>query len=66
MLWCVQISDASFCNETITVDGVPEPGRSQQGYVICLAPADMANITEAIIYQYHGVRHTLNEFVAPR
>ena len=44
------ISDASFCNETITVDGVPEPGRSQQGYVICLAPADMANITEAIIH----------------
>ena len=35
------ISDASFCNETIMVDGVPEPGRSQQGYVVCLAPADM-------------------------
>ena len=44
------ISDASFCNETITVDGVPEPGRSQQGYVICLAPADMANTTEAVIH----------------
>ena len=32
------------------VDGVPEPGRSQQGYVVCLAPADMANVTEAVIH----------------
>ena len=49
------ITDASFCNETVLVDGpyfdkVPEPGRSQQGYIICLAPPDIANLPEAIIH----------------
>ncbi len=44
------ITDASFCNETILVDGVPEPGRSQQGYIVCLAPADVANLPEAVIH----------------
>jgi hypothetical protein len=35
-------------------DGFPggtiEPGRSQQGYVVCLAPASMLNLKEAIIH----------------
>jgi len=44
------ITDASFCNETVVIDGVPEPGRSQQGYIVCLAPAGMLNLTEAIIH----------------
>jgi hypothetical protein len=44
------VTDASFCNETIEIDGVPEPGRSQQGYLVCLAPADMVNLTEAVIH----------------
>jgi hypothetical protein len=44
------ISDASFCNETVMVDGVPEPGRSQQGYLVCLGPAGVVNMPEAIIH----------------
>ena len=44
------ITDASFCNETVVIDGVSEPGRSQQGYIVCLAPAAMLNLTEAIIH----------------
>jgi len=44
------ISDASFCNETAAIDGVPEPGRSQQGYIVCLAPAGIVNLPEAIIH----------------
>jgi hypothetical protein len=44
------ITDASFCNETIMIDGVPEPGRSQQGYIVCLAPAGIVNLTEATIH----------------
>ena len=44
------ISDASFCNETVLIDGFPEPGRSQQGYVTCLAPAGVVNLPEAIIH----------------
>ena len=32
------------------IDGVSEPGRSQQGYIVCLAPAAMLNLTEAIIH----------------
>ncbi len=49
------ITDASFCNETVVIDdgfpgGTMEPGCSQQGYVVCLAPADMVNAKEAIIH----------------
>jgi hypothetical protein len=44
------ITDASFCNETVVIDGVSEPGRSQQGYVVCLAPAGVVNMSEAIIH----------------
>jgi len=44
------ITDASFCNETVTIDGVPEPGRSQQGYIVCLAPAGMVNLLDAVIH----------------
>ena len=44
------MTDASFCNETIEVDGVPEPGRSQQGYIVCLAPAGIVNLPEATIH----------------
>ena len=38
------VTDASFCNETIEIDGIPEPGRSQQGYIVGLAPADVVNL----------------------
>lgn len=38
------IADALFCSETIIIDGVPDPGRSQQGYIICLAPAGVVNL----------------------
>ena len=44
------ITDASFCNETIFIDGFPEPGRSQQGYIVCLAPAGVLNLDQAIIH----------------
>ena len=44
------IADASFCNETVIINGVPEEGRSQQGWIICLAPAGMVNLTEATIH----------------
>ena len=44
------ISDASFCNETVLIDGFPEPGRSQQGYLVCLAPAGVVNLPEAMIH----------------
>ncbi len=45
------ITDASFCNETVEVeDNVLEPGRSQQGYIVALAPAGVVNMEEAIIH----------------
>ena len=44
------INDASFCNETVAIDGVLEPGRSQQGYIVCLAPAGIVNLPEAVIH----------------
>ena len=44
------ISDASFCNETVIINGESEPGRSQQGYICCLAPAGIVNMTEAVIH----------------
>ena len=44
------IADASFCNETVIINGVPEEGRSQQGWIVCLAPAGMVNLTEATIH----------------
>ena len=44
------ITDASFCNESTIVDGVVEDGRSQQGYLICLAPGDIVNRTEAVVH----------------
>ena len=44
------ITDASFCNETVNIDGVPELGRSQQGYIVCLAPARIVNLPEAMIH----------------
>ncbi len=44
------ITDASFCNETVEVAGDQEPGRSQQGYIVCLAPADVVNQAEAVIH----------------
>jgi hypothetical protein len=56
------ITDASFCNETVVVDdgfpgGTMEPGRSQQGYVVCLAPADMVRRRRSYI-RLPGVPHT--------
>ena len=44
------VSDASFCNETAVVGGEKEGNRSQQGYFIALAPADMMNRSEATIH----------------
>ena len=44
------IADASFLNEHEVVSGDLEPGRSQQGYIICLAPADMVNLQVATIH----------------
>ncbi len=44
------ISDASFCNEEIVVDGEKDGDRSQQGYIICLAPAGIVNMTEAVVH----------------
>ena len=44
------ISDASFCNEKVIINGVLEDGRSQQGYVCCLAPPGILNMTEATIH----------------
>ena len=44
------VADASFCNETVKIDGIDEPGRSQQGYIVCLAPAGIVNLPEAIIH----------------
>ena len=44
------VSDASFCNESGTVGGLKEGGRSQQGHVICLAPGGIVNMTEAMIH----------------
>ena len=52
------ITDASFCNETVYIDGFPEPGRSQQGYIVCLAPAGILNMDQAIIHPIsHGSTH---------
>ena len=46
------VGDASFANETVTVNdqGDQEDDRSQQGYIICLAPAGIVNLTEAIVH----------------
>ena len=44
------VTDASFCNESEFVKGVLEPGRSQQGYVICLAQADAVNAKEMVVH----------------
>ena len=44
------VSDASFCNEKVVIDGVEEDHRSQQGYLICLAPAGIAELPEAVIH----------------
>ena len=44
------VTDASFCNENEFVKGVLEPGRSQQGYVICLAQADAVNAKEMVVH----------------
>ena len=43
-------SDASFCDETVNIDGVMENGRSQQGYICCLVPAGILNMSEAVIH----------------
>ena len=44
------VTDASFCNESIYEDGQKVDGRSQQGFVLCIAPADIANRPEAPIH----------------
>ena len=44
------ITDASFCNESVYVDGVMEGNRSQQGYLVCLAPGDIINAKTATIH----------------
>ena len=42
MVLCT-IADASFCNEQTSVDGELEGNRSQQGYIVGLAPAEAVN-----------------------
>ena len=49
MIVCT-ITDASFANEKVVVSDNVEGSRSQQGYIIALAPADMMNRAEAIIH----------------
>ena len=44
------ITDASFCNEEVVEDGHRVGGRSQQGYLLCLAPSDIANRTDCTIH----------------
>ena len=44
------ITDASFANEEAVVNGDNEAGRSQQGYVLCLAPADVVNSDVATVH----------------
>ena len=44
------ISDSSFCTEKVVVNDDLEDGRSQQGYICCLAPAGILNMTEAVIH----------------
>ena len=44
------VIDASFCNENESVKGILEPGRSQQGYVVCLAQADAVNAKEMVVH----------------
>jgi hypothetical protein len=44
------ITDASFCNESVEVNGVMEGNRSQQGYLVCLAPGGIINEKTAIIH----------------
>ena len=44
------VTDASFCNEDEYVRGVFEPGRSQQGYIVCLAQANAVEAEEVIVH----------------
>ena len=44
------VTDASFCNEAVLVGEEKEGNRSQQGYLLALAPADMMNRSEATIH----------------
>ena len=44
------ITDASFCNEAVDVHGATERGRSQQGYVVCLAPGGTVVEKEVVIH----------------
>ena len=44
------VTDASFCNENEYVKGVFEPGRSQQGYIVCLAQHNAVEAEEMIVH----------------
>ena len=44
------ITDASFGNEEEVVKGDNEAGRSQQGHILCLAPADVVNLDVATVH----------------
>ena len=44
------ITDASFSNEQEVVGEELEGGRSQQGHIVCLAPADVVNLAVATIH----------------
>ena len=59
------VSDASFCNESVTVGGLKEDGRSQQGHVICLAPGGIVNMTEAMIHPISWSSTTIKGCVDP-
>ena len=49
MIVCT-IIDASFANEKVVVSNETEGSRSQQGYIVVLAPADMMNRSEAVVH----------------
>ena len=44
------ISDASFGNESEIIKGEKEGDRSQQGYIIVLAPPDILNAETAVVH----------------
>ena len=49
MIVCT-ITDASFANEKVVALNEIEGSRSQQGYIVVLAPADMMNRAEAVVH----------------
>ena len=44
------ITDASFCNDSEIVHGEKEDNRSQQGYIVVIAPHDILHAQSAIVH----------------